>query len=49
MLHLVSQAVNPRFKLGKCIQGWGLISSMLSENSRKRELQMEIIEKILKK
>lgn len=49
MLHLVSQAVNPRFGLGKCIQDWGLISSMLSDNSRKREMQMEILGKTLRK
>lgn len=48
MLHLISQAVNPRAGLAKCIKDWGRISFMLSENPRKRTSQMQMLENLTK-
>ena len=45
MLHLLQQAVSPLIGLEGAIQNWYEISNLLRENSRKRELKIEQIEK----
>jgi len=45
LLHLLQTAVNPHLRLGKCLRNWYEISLALREAPRKRELQMERLER----
>ena len=44
MLHLLSDAVNPRLHLGECLRNWYEISMKLREPPRKRLMQTESME-----
>jgi len=42
-LHLISQAVNPRLELSKCLGQWQQIAQNLAEPPRKRVAQMHAL------
>jgi len=43
MRSVVSQAVNPRLGVLRCVNTWREISAMLRENPRKRKIQMDLL------
>ena len=45
MLHLLNNAVNPRLSLQECVEDWWSISKALRETPRRRNLQIEGMEK----